>query len=302
MKFSDYYETLGVSETASSDEIRVAYRKLARKYHPDVSKEKDAEERFKAINEAHEVLRDDAKRKAYDQLKRSGFRSGDDFRPPPDFGRGFDFNFGDGGGEGAGGFSEFFESLFGGGGARGARRGPTRRGRDVEARLQVALELAHAGGMQRVTINRQDGPKTLDVRIPAGIGHGQTIRLGGQGEVGPAGNGDLLIQVEIAPHRFFELQGRDITLKLPVAPWEAALGATVEVPTLSGRVSLRIPEGSASGRRMRLREKGFAGSPAGDQYVVLEIQTPPASEDTERRFYETMREQFAAFRPRAALD
>lgn len=298
MKFSDYYETLGVSETATSDEIKSAYRKLARKYHPDVSKEKDAEERFKAINEAHEVLKDDAKRKAYDQLKRSGFRSGDDFRPPPDFGQGHDFNFGDNDG---GSFSEFFESLFGAGGAR-ARRGPTRRGRDLEARLTVPLETAYAGGTQRVTVSRRDGPKTLDVRIPAGIASGQTIRLAGQGEAGPAGSGDLLISIEIAPHRWFELDGRDIVLKLPMAPWEAALGATVEVPTLAGRVSLRIPEGSQSGRKMRLREKGLPGLPPGDQYVVLEIQTPPASKDTERRSYESMRDAFPDFRPRAAFD
>lgn len=298
MKFSDYYDTLGVSEQATTDEIKSAYRKLARKYHPDVSKEKDAEERFKAINEAHEVLKDAEKRKAYDQLKRSGFRAGDDFRPPPDFGQGYDFHFGDNDG---GGFSDFFESLFGGGGPR-ARRGPTRRGRDLEARLSIPLDVAYAGGTQRVTVSRRDGPKSLDVRIPAGIAHGQTIRLAGQGEAGPAGSGDLLITIEIAPHRWFELDGRDVVLKLPVAPWEAALGATVEVPTLAGRVSLRIPEGSQNGRKMRLREKGLPGQPAGDQYVVLEIQTPPASKDTERRFYEAMRDEFAAFRPRAALE
>ncbi len=298
MKFSDYYDTLGVSDTASGDEIKSAYRKLARKYHPDVSKEKNAEERFKAINEAHEVLKDDEKRKAYDQLKRSGFRAGDDFRPPPDFGRGQDFNFGD---ENGAGFSEFFESLFGGAGAR-PRRGPSRRGRDVEAKLTVQLEVAHAGGTQRVAVTRRDGPKTLDVRIPAGIVSGQTIRLAGQGEAGAAGAGDLLITIDIAAHRFFERDGRDIVLRLPVAPWEAALGATVEVPTLAGRVSLRIPEGSQSGRKMRLREKGMPGPSPGDQYVLLDIQTPPASTDTERRLYETMREEFGSFNPRAAFD
>ena len=297
MKFSDYYDTLGVSENATTDEIKSAYRKLARKYHPDVSKEKDAEERFKAINEAHEVLKDAEKRKAYDQLKRSGFRAGDDFRPPPDFGQGYDFQFDDQNG----GFSDFFESLFGGGGAR-ARRGPTRRGRDLEARLSIPLEVAYAGGTQRVTVTRRDGPKTLDVRIPAGIASGQAIRLGGQGEPGPAGSGDLLITIEIAPHRWFELDGRDVLLRLPLAPWEAALGATVDVPTLGGRVSLRIPAGSQGGRKMRLREKGLPGLPPGDQYVVLEIQTPPASSDAERRSYEAMRDAFPGFSPRAALD
>lgn len=299
MKFNDYYDILGVSEHASSDEIKAAYRKLARKYHPDVSKEKDAEDRFKAINEAHEVLKDAEKRKAYDQLKRSGFRSGDDFRPPPDFGQGFDFRFGDSG-EG-GGFSEFFESLFGAAGTR-ARRGPSRRGADLEAKLVVPLETAFAGGSQRVTVARREGPKTLEVRIPPGIQNGQTIRLAGQGEFGPAGNGDLLITVEIGAHRWFALDGRNVVLNLPVAPWEAALGATVEVPTLSGRVSLRIPAGSQHGRKMRLRDKGLPGSTPGDQLVVLEIQTPPASTDTERRCYESMRETFSGFRPRAAFD
>ena len=298
MKFSDYYEALGVGEGATTDEIKSAYRKLARKYHPDVSKEKDAEERFKAINEAHEVLKDDDKRKAYDQLKRRGFRSGDDFRPPPDFGQGQDFNFGDNDGAG---FSDFFESLFGGGGGR-APRGPTRRGRDLEARLSVPLEMAYAGGTQRVSVTRRDGPKTLDVRIPAGIANGQTIRLAGQGEPGPAGSGDLLISVEIAPHRWFELDGRDVILKLPIAPWEAALGATIDVPTLAGRVSLRIPEGSQSGRKMRLREKGLPGQPSGDQYVLLDVQTPPASTDAERRSYDSLRDAFPAFKPRAALE
>ena len=298
MKFSDYYDTLGVSETASGDEIKSAYRKLARKYHPDVSKEKDAEERFKAINEAHEVLKDDEKRRAYDQLKRSGFRAGDDFRPPPDFGRGQDFNFGEG--EGAG-FSEFFESLFGGAGAR-ARRGPTRRGRDIEARLPVSLEVAFSGGTQRVTVTRRDGPKTLDVKIPVGVTSGQIIRLGGQGEAGAAGAGDLLITLEIEPHRWFEIDGRDTKLRLPGAPWEAAMGTTIEVPTLAGKVSLRIPEGSQTGRKMRLREKGMPGQPKGDLIVSLEIQTPPASTDAERSFYESMRDEFASFRPRAAFE
>lgn len=157
-------------------------------------------------------------------------------------------------------------------------------------------------GSQRVTVSRREGPKTLEVRIPAGIASGQIIRLSGQGEPGAAGPGDLLISIEIAPHRYFELDGRNVILRLPITPWEAALGANVDVPTLAGRVNLRIPEGSQSGRRMRLREKGLPGQPPGDQYVVLEIQTPPASNDAERRWYESMREEFAAFKPRAALD
>ena len=292
MKFKDYYEVLGLSDTASADEIKSAYRRLARKYHPDVSKEKNAEERFKSINEAYEALKDPDKRKAYDDLKRGGFRAGDDFRPPPGWGsgRGGGFEYDPGDPQSAG-FGEFFESLFGGGGGRRAR-GPSRRGADVTARLSVDLETAFAGGAQRVSLSRGGEQKSLDVKIPAGILGGQTIRLAGQGEQGPAGNGDLLLEIEIAPHARYELEGRDVILRLPIAPWEAALGATIEVPTLAGPVGMRIPEASATGRKLRLKGRGMPGANPGDQYVVLEIQTPPASTEAQRRFYEDMRATF----------
>lgn len=295
MKFKDYYEVLGLTDSASADEIKSAYRRLARKFHPDVSKEKGAEDRFKSINEAYEALKDPEKRKAYDDLKRNGFRAGDDFRPPPDWssGRGFDFNDLQGSG-----FSDFFESLFGAGGARashaGSRSGPSRRGGDVNARLRIDLETAYAGGKQRVSLMRDGETKTLDVKIPAGVVSGQIIRLAGQGEAGPGSAGDLLLEIEVAPHRQFSLEGRDVILKLPIAPWEAALGSSIEVPTLGGSVTLKIPAGTLSGKKLRLKGRGLPGPESGDQYVVLEIQTPPVSNETERQFYEKMRELFSA--------
>ncbi len=301
MKFKDYYEVLGLTESASGDEIKSSYRRLARKFHPDVSKEKNAEERFKAINEAYEALKDPEKRKAYDDLKRGGFRAGDDFRPPPGWNPQGGFGHDSTDAQSAG-FSDFFESLFGGGGAgRRPQRGPSRRGADVTARLQIDLETAFAGGEQRVSLTRSGGEqKSLDVKIPAGIQNGQTIRLAGQGEPGAAGAGDLLLEIEIPPHPRYERDGRDVLLRLPIAPWEAALGATVEVPTLAGPVGLRVPEGSATGKRLRLKGRGMPGTTPGDQYVVLEIQTPPASDEAQRRFYEQMRETFA-FDPRSKL-
>ncbi len=296
MKFKDYYEALGLTDTASAAEIKAAYRRLARKFHPDVSKEKDAEERFKSINEAHEALKDPEKRKAYDDLKRGGFRAGDDFRPPPGWhGRGgFETDASD---PQSAGFSDFFDSLF----ARGAgqpQRGPSRRGADVSARLKIDLETAFVGGAQRVSLTRGGEQKSLDVKIPAGILNGQTIRLAGQGAPGPAGAGDLMLEIEVPPHSRYELDGRDVVLRLPITPWEAALGATIEVPTLAGPVGMRIPEGSATGKRLRLKGRGMSGPKPGDQYVVLEIQTPPALDEAQRGFYEQMRETFN-FDPRS---
>lgn len=281
MQFKDYYETLGISPQADADEIKRAYRKLARKYHPDVSKEPGAEEKFKALNEAHEALKDPNRRSAYDRLRASGFRPGDQFRPPPDFGDGFDF--GDVGGEG--GFSDFFESLFG----QGRRRstGP-RRGRDRTAVVDIDLETAFSGAIQRFSL--PEG-KTLEVKIPAGILPGQQIRLGGQGMPAAPGAkaGDLLLEVRFRPHARFEVDGRDVTHRLKVAPWIAALGGVVEVPTLGGSVSLRIPEGSSSGRRMRLRGRGLPGHPPGDQYVLIEVDAPKAESETQRSAWEALR-------------
>jgi curved DNA-binding protein len=290
MQFKDYYETLGVEPGAGEAEIKTAYRRLARKYHPDVSKEKGAEERFKAVNEAYEVLRDKDKRAEYDQLRARGYRPGEEFQPPPGFGGqgagGFDFR---GGGfhfeeGGAGGFSDFFESLFGGGRARGP--GPLG---DIRAKLSIPLEVAYSGGVQRIGV---DG-RTLEVKIPAGIQPGQVIRLQGQGQQQGARRSDLLLEIDYRPHADFEVDGRNILHTLQLAPWDAALGTTVSVPTLGGDVELRIPADSDAGRKLRLRGRGLPGRPApGDQIVEIEIRAPKAENDAQRELYRKMAEEF----------
>jgi curved DNA-binding protein len=300
MQFKDYYDILGVKPEATEAEVKSAYRKLARKFHPDVSKESGAEEKFKAANEAYEALKDPAKRRAYDQLRASGYRPGDDFHPPPHFGEGADFHPGDIGGDGD--FSDFFESLFGQGGARRGRPAGPRRGRDVQARIDVPLRTAYSGSRERITLRDGSAERTLEVKIPAGILPGQQIRLAGQGSPGTqnALAGDLLLEVGIRDDEHFRLDGRDIHLALPIAPWEAALGATVTVPTLGGDVELKIPAGSNSGKRMRLRGRGMPGRTPGDQFVTLEIHAPPAETDAQRKFYEEMAKAFD-FDPRRGL-
>nr|WP_298120293.1 DnaJ C-terminal domain-containing protein [uncultured Pseudoxanthomonas sp.] len=294
MQFKDYYAVLGVEPTAGDAEIKTAYRRLARKYHPDVSKEPGAEDQFKAVNEAYEALRDPQKRAAYDQLRARGYRPGEEFRPPPDFGRGgpgsqdFDYEeiFGGAGG-GSGGFSDFFEGLFG----RRARaeqaqaRGPQPM-RDSRAKLSVPLQAVHDGGSVRVNVNGRQ----LDVRVPTGVKPGQVIRLAGQGVQG----GNLLLEVEYAPHPQFEVDGRNIIHVLSLTPWQAALGATVSVPTLGGAVDLKIPADSDSGRKLRLRGRGLPGTPPGDQIVELEITAPRAETDEQRQAYAALGKAFDA--------
>ncbi|MBP6796644.1 MAG: DnaJ domain-containing protein [Luteimonas sp.] len=285
MQFKDYYSVLGVEPSAGDAEIKSAYRRLARKYHPDVSKEVGAEDKFKALNEAYEALRDPAKRKAYDQLRAGGYRPGDDV-PPAGFGQGgFDFEEVFAGGGAGGGFSDFFESLFRrGGNGRPAGRSQQAVG-DTRAKLAVSLENVYRGDSVRVGVNG----KTFEVRVPKGIRPGQVIRLPKQGSRG----GDLLLEIEYAAHPKFEVDGRNILYSLPVAPWEAALGATISVPTLGGAVELKIPQESEAGRKLRLRGRGLPGTPAGDQLVELEIQAPTPHDLKQREAYEKIRDAFA---------
>lgn len=319
MEYRDYYKILGVARTATAEDIKKSYRRLARKYHPDVSKEKDAEERFKEVQEAYEVLKDPEKRAAYDQLG-SGWKSGQQFRPPPDWASGFEFSGGSrsAGAGGAhvfeeGGFSDFFSSLFGGGSAFGAAGRRQQGGRDHHARIDIDLEEAFGGGTRTLELKRPqvkaDGTlelrsHTVRVSIPAGVSDGQLIRLAGQGEAAPGEGraGDLYLEVHVRPHRLFQLDGRDVILTLPVAPWEAALGATVTVPTLGGPVEMQVPPGAQSGQKLRLRGRGLPGQPAGDAYVQLKVVLPPATAPEARALYETMRAKLAGFDPRAELN
>jgi len=298
MEFKDYYDTLGVKAEATDAEIKSAYRRLARKFHPDVSKEAGAEEKFKAINEAYEALREPSRRKAYDQLRAGGYRGGDQFRgPPPNWQRETDF--GGGAGEGEADFSDFFESLFGGRGGGAGRAGP-RRGRDLHAQITVDIGTAYQGGRERISLRDGNGERTLEVKIPAGIQPGQQIRLAGQGYPGMSGGkaGDLILEVGLREDGRFVLDGHDVRVTLPVAPWEAALGATVTVPTLGGNVELRIPAGSDGGRKMRLRGRGWPGKTPGDQIVALEVHVPKAETPEQRELYEALAKAYAEYDPR----
>lgn len=295
MEYKDYYKALGVGRDASADEIKKAYRKLAREFHPDKNQSKGAEERFKEINEANEVLGDPEKRKAYDALGEN-WRAGQQFRPPP----GWQHMGGGRGGASAGGFgganfSDFFSSLFGGMGGAGGFGGMGGFEPDAEDSrdlLTVSLEESFHGGSRRVQLS---SGRTLDVKIPKGITEGKTIRLGGQGRFG----GDLLLEIRFAPHPRFEVKERDISTVVPVAPWEAALGATIAVPTLGGEVELKLPAGTQGGRKLRLKGRGLPGATPGDQFVEIRLVTPPAETDEQRAFYTQMAERFAGFAPRA---
>lgn len=314
MDFKDYYQTLGVERSASQDEIKRAYRKSARKYHPDVSKEPKAEEKFKEVQEAYEVLKDAEKRAAYDQLG-ANWKSGQEFRPPPDWGQGFERTqrFG---ADDAAGFSDFFSSLFGArspfGGAGGTREYAA-SGQDHVARIDISLEDAYRGGAQTIELKSPelsaDGhvvvkPRTLRVTIPAGVTEGQQIRLAGQGSPGVGGGrtGDLYLEIGFRAHPLFVAEGRNVTLTLPLAPWEAALGAVVQAPTLGGPVELRIPANAKTGQKLRLKGRGLPGpgGAAGDQYVALKIVLPPGDSPRARALYEQMKTELA-FDPRAEL-
>lgn len=299
-KAKDYYAILGVAESATTDEIRRAYRKLARRYHPDVSKESDAEERFKEVNEANDILKDPKKRAAYDRIRKGGF-------DPNLFGQG-GFNPQSAGFDlGGDALKDLFETMFGGGfGGKAAggggfggfggfgSRGPT-KGQNIEATLAVTLEVAFHGGPQRLSV----GGKSLQVKIPAGVADGQKIRLSGQGHPSPDGGqaGDLMLNITISAHHRYELDGRNLLLKLPITPWEAALGGPITVQTLNGEIELKVPAGARSGQKLRLRGRGMPGEPAGDLMIQLMIQTPPADTDELRQAYESLAE-LSKFSPR----
>ncbi len=314
MEYKDYYTILDVARDATQDQIKQAYRKLARKYHPDVNKEKDAETRFKDIGEAYEVLKDSEKRAAYDRFG-ANWREGQNFEPPPDWDAGFAFRgAGYTGGDEAG-FSDFFESLFGQSREAGGTRRHTSfrsKGNDQHAKIVIPLADAYHGAKQTLTLSKpslddqghvQVTPHTLHVTIPRGITEGQRIRLEGQGEPGYGGGppGDLFLEIAFEENTVFHVKKRDIYLTLPVAPWEAALGASLTVPTLGGPVQMKIPPNSQSGKKFRLKGKGLCSAKnEGDQIVTLRIVIPEAKTEEQRKLYAAMAEKMP-FNPRSEL-
>lgn len=313
MRYKDYYKIIGVKRDATQDEIKRAYRRLARKYHPDISKEADAETRFKEAGEAYEVLKDPEKRAAYDRLG-ADWQSGQEFRPPPDWGAGFDFS---GGGFTSGKsaeFSDFFESLFGAAGGPFAQHrtpGMRMRGEDHTAKLLISLEDTYHGATQTLSLRTPHLDDTgrhttrehrLNVKIPKGIKAGQKIRLSGQGSLG-TGNappGDLYLNVAFKPHPYYRVDGKDVYLDLPLAPWEMALGATVQAPTPEGLVDLKIPPNSKQGQKLRLKGRGIPAKEKGDFFVVLNLVLPPAESEKAKSLYQKMARDFA-FNPRTHL-
>ena len=329
MDFKDYYATLGVERGAAPGEIKRAYRKLARKYHPDVSKEPDAEARFKEVAEAHEALSDAERRAAYDDIARR-HASGQAFEPPAGWDSGFEYSGRGpgrtpgrhprgpdaGAGEGAD-FSEFFESLFGRGDSPGGQRRPAHggpaQGRDHHAKVSIGLLDACLGARRTVSLHMPvvdaAGHTTLqerqlEVGIPKGVREGQHLRLAGQGAAGQGGApaGDLYLEIRFLPHPVFRVDGSDLSFDLPVAPWEAALGATVAAPTPDGEVQLSVPAGSSQGRRLRLKGRGLPGTPPGDLYAVLTVALPPSVSADDQEAYGAFARAFAAYNPRAALE
>jgi curved DNA-binding protein len=291
MEYKDYYKVLGVERDISQADLKKTYRKLARKYHPDVSKEVNAEERFKDVNEAYEVLGNAKKRSSYDDLG-ANWQNGQSFNPPPGWDGGFDFNQHTGGAQhGGAGFSDFFESMFGGGAGfqqGGFEQQHQRRKPPAETmNLSVDLEDIFAGNNKRV---RLPNGKTIEVKIPKGIDDGKKIRLSGKASNG----GDLHLKINIKKHPIYRLEGKNVYLDLPIAPWEAALGASVTIDTLAGKLKLKVPEGSSSGKKMRIKGRGLPKTTgvSGDQYVVLQIVTPPADNDDKKDFYSEMEKKF----------
>lgn len=322
MEYKDYYKILGVERGATQDEIKRAYRKMARTYHPDVNKEEGAEAKFKDAGEAYEVLKDPEKRAAYDELG-ANWQQGQQFRPPPNWDAGFEFSGGGYTNADASQFSDFFEEMFGGmRGGRGGGHAPGggftghrefhMQGQDHHAKVVIDLRDAYTGAKRAITLRVPEvdpqghvvvKDRTLNVTIPKGIREGQSIRLAGQGSpgMGKGQPGDLYLEVRFAPDPIYRVDGKDVSLDVPVAPWEAALGASVKIPTPEGPVMLKVPPNSTGGRTMRLKGRGLPGSPPGDLHAVLKVVLPPADSDKAKEFYQQM-EREMPFDPRAGLN
>lgn len=313
MEFKDYYKIMDVDEKATAEEIKKAYKKLARRYHPDVSKEKDAEQKFKDVGEAYEVLKDPDKRREYDQLRAYGPQGGGQFTPPPGWDPSQFRNAGFERTASAGDLSDFFETLFGSGG--GFRGGGQRqmRGDDAQVEIPLFLEEAFKGTEKLIELRvpevdeqgrRVQRTRKLKVKIPAGSGEGSVLRIKRQGNPGFGGAeaGDLLVKVHLAPHPLYSVENKDLTLVTPVTPWEAALGSKLTVPTLGGRTRVTIPANSQSGTKLRLAGLGLPGSPAGDFYVVLKIVVPPNVSDSAREKYSALAQEYSDFNPRTAWE
>ncbi len=317
MKFKDYYKLLGVAEDATADAIKAAYRKLARQLHPDVNKSPDAQKRFTDLGEAYEALSDPAKRSAYDEVRRGGWKEGQELDGAGAFGHrqahpGWSAQGHPGGfaeGEEIGDqFSDFFQSLFGHAQRRGRASSP-QRGEDIHHAITLTLEESYHGGKRQLHLRlpARDGSgqtesRVLDITIPKGIAQGEHLRLRGQGMPGeaPGHDGDLYLEVELAPHMHYRVDGRDLTLELPLAPWEAVLGAKVDAPTLGGTVAVTIPAGAQDGQRLRLKGRGLPGTPHGDQYLVLRIAVPKGAGPRETALWRELGE-LAHFDPRAGM-
>jgi len=303
LEYKDYYKILGVERDASQDEIKKKYRKLARTCHPDMCKDDPtAEKRFKEVGEAYEVLSDPEKRQRYDALG-SSWQDGQAFRPPPGYenifgqaasgyggrggrssGRTFTFDFEPGGRTG-GGFSDFFESLFGdlGMGGHTGQRAASPRGSDLESEIVISLQDAHRGISREIVVQGPSGGRRLNVKIPAGAHDGMKIRLAGQGNMGPGGSGDIYLKIRVAPDARYKVEGPDLIMELPIAPWDAALGITQEIETLDGKRSLKVPAGVSSGQRMRLKGEGLAHK--GDLFVQIKVVTPKKLSSEEKRLF-----------------
>jgi curved DNA-binding protein len=307
VEYKDYYQTLGVERTASADDIKKAYRKLVRQYHPDVSKHKDATEKTKEINEAYDVLGDAEKRAAYDALGQ-GRRHGQEFQPPPDWGQQYDFGGGGGGGASA---EDIFADLFahmGRGRGRSAGMGGMgggsfqMRGEDIHAAIAIDLRDAYQGATRTISLRAGQQEKTLSVNIPKGVTPGQQLRLAGQGHpgMGGAGAGDLYLEIQLNQDPRYRVEGSSVYQNVPVTPWEAALGASIPVPTPAGTVEVTVPSGSQSGRKLRLKGRGIPASQPGDLYLILDVVLPPATSERARELYQQMARDLA-FNPRERI-